>query len=388
MPRFLDCNIDLIKNVEGDAFIPIRRAGRGTADVRMTHDWLDFSLEHLSRWWKVLGPEGVPYTVGKLQAYTQAACRRRGKSSTWMNTTLAIIPMGVGQNPKLQSKMLWKISLQATVASLLQHGVARIVLVGHYQSDRENAAAVYDFLANFCVGTNNGPLQQTTTPTSPSKYFSKSLGDSTTLVYWHAENVTSTFVAENIPKGALTDLHGALHREKSDKARQQLLGDDDDGRIKYIYMTESDQILHARLSATMLQELDKGSIMVPHRLQPIPHALDVGGVLESPERHLPPDMFPETSVLELAYETGSCCDTKQHLFLSPSDSRKPDCGDVWWRCPFRERNNPPPAVRYKQLSGYNFMRLAHGTNIVLLAGDEWSRKCIPSQQRGCHNAVD
>lgn len=46
--RFLDCDLDLIENVEGDVFVVINQAGNGEDDVVMTKDFLDFSVEHVS----------------------------------------------------------------------------------------------------------------------------------------------------------------------------------------------------------------------------------------------------------------------------------------------------------------------------------------------------
>ena len=390
VPRFLEVDVELIWNVEGDAYVPIKRAGRGVKDVRMTVDWLDFSIEHLSRWWKALGDlEGQPYTIGKLQGYIGAACRRRN-IDTWMNTTMAIIPMGIGRDPSLGKQMVWRTALQATVASLLQHGVARIVLVGHYLADQENAAAVSDAMTSFCGVRGDGDSsqqQRETTTTQPSEYFSNYLGGGTTLLYWHTENVTSRYVKANIPKGALTDIQRILKQPKHDEDRRRLLGDDDrSDRIRYLYLTESDQILHARLSPMMLQQLDEGGIMIPHRLQPVPHPLDVRGAVSDRFSYLPDDKFADTKVLELEYETGSCCDTQRHLFTRQHLARKPDCGDVWWKCNLREKNYDPDG--FAHFDDYRFMRLVHGTNIVSLAGDEWSRRCVPSEKRGCRDLDD
>ena len=43
-------------------------------NIRMTKDWLDFSVEHMSKWWKVInfggGEEAVNRVIGILGNYT------------------------------------------------------------------------------------------------------------------------------------------------------------------------------------------------------------------------------------------------------------------------------------------------------------------------------
>jgi hypothetical protein len=51
--KFLQVNITNIKTVEDGCFQVFRQ--RRDASVKMTLDWFDFSVEHLSKWWKVAG---------------------------------------------------------------------------------------------------------------------------------------------------------------------------------------------------------------------------------------------------------------------------------------------------------------------------------------------
>jgi len=46
----------------------------------------------------------------------------------------------------------------------------------------------------------------------------------------------------------------------------------------YSFLTEADQILQARLSNAFLEQLQQDLVVVPHRLQPIPHPDDLQGV--------------------------------------------------------------------------------------------------------------
>jgi hypothetical protein len=365
--RFLESPKNLIKNVEGDAFIPILKAGRRKLDVRMAVDWLDFSIEHLSKWWKLAGPKSEIYIIGKLQSYAQRTSQR--KISSIMNTTLAVIPYGVGSNDP-QTKQVWKSALLATVSSLLQFGVARVVVVGYYDTDAELAAAVFDQLVSF--------QQALLPPTKPSDYFTANFG-STELAFVHTDNINSTYTRRNIPKGAIVGLENAI---KDNIDQEKWLGKSP-SKYKYIYLTESDQILNARLSSTFLDAMDDGGVLVPHRLQPIPHMHDLKGVLVDNDiyRALPEEGFNQ--VYELDAEQSSCCDTSTHLFTSPKDESKPQCdgGQFWWQCGLLGRGSER---NFTHLKNYDFMRLAGGTGIVSLSSTEWSRRCRPvKHKRGC-----
>lgn len=259
----------------------------------------------------------------------------------------------------------------------------------------------------------------TATLQSPADYFEVQLTPHTSLAYVRAHsNVTTQYIRQNIPKAALHDLHLALggrselpraaRNEPDDflrRLRRQYLGVDDDdalaeAKIKHVYMTESDQILHARPTPEFLRHLEAGKIVIPHRIQPIPHNLDLHGI--GPTKVLPAGQFPPQNVVELDYDGSSCCDTGRHLFVGRTDPRKPACGDVWWRCGFgslpqiwqrRRRNGrdddpdaADAAIReaFGHLRDYDFMRLGAGTNIVALAASEWSRRCKPvPDRRGC-----
>ena len=80
-------------DVESDAFKPILRAGNGFADARMTRDWLDFSVEHLSKWWKMGEQQATfAFAVGKLQSYIQGTLAAADRHDPRL-------PAHLGENP-------------------------------------------------------------------------------------------------------------------------------------------------------------------------------------------------------------------------------------------------------------------------------------------------
>jgi hypothetical protein len=52
LSKFMTMDMSQFQTVEGGCFVALR--GTRQKSVRMTVDWLDFSVEHLSKWWKIL----------------------------------------------------------------------------------------------------------------------------------------------------------------------------------------------------------------------------------------------------------------------------------------------------------------------------------------------
>jgi len=237
------------------------------------------------------------------------------------------------------------MSLAATITSLLKQGIARIVVVGYYQADTNLTAQVFTVLSQ--------------KPILPADQF-ETMVDSTELAFVHTDDVNSTLIRRNVPKGALKGLQDAMAGRT---APEPYLGHHQSpvNRFKYVYLTEADQILNARLSADFLSELDEGRIIIPHRLQPIPHPSDMDG-LDHRLKHLP----PAKNVVQLNAATDACCDAGDRLV-----ERGNLCNNFWWICGFETGN-------FSYLEKYKFMTLAEGTGIISLSSTAHSRRCIPS----------
>jgi hypothetical protein len=380
MSRFMEFDVEEIHIVEDDAFKPIMKAGNGFNDVRMARDWLDFSLEHLSKWWKIGGSPAMMYGIGKLQSYIHKTVQTP-LSSTAMNTTLAIIPYGVNVRGKSTDEQMWTTALAATIASLMQFGVARVVVVGHYEADYRCTKGAFQQLMRYQApyGASDRQAWQrlsagTTSARHPPKLYPSFSGKfgATELAFVHTDDVNSTFIPENIPKGALKGLQLAMNGSNT----EEWLGKSP-SKYKYLFLTEADQILNGRLTFLFTQELDKGRIIIPHRLQPIPHLLDLRGIVPD-DMALPREDFPDLSVYELDAATDSCCDTATHV----DKEKVKGCGAFWWQCGLEGTGN------FSHLQDYSVMRLTQGTGIVSLAATEHSRRCHPQKnQRKCVNPL-
>ena len=364
--RFLAFDaINGIKSVEDDAFGPIYKAGKGIDDACVTRDLLDFCVEHLSRWWKLAGGENwrhprapgyqvYQWTLEKLSNYTQ---RRRSQPllDDIMNTTLAIVPLGLKDGKAELEQQLWATSLAATLASLLIHSVARVVMVGHYKNDTQMARQALEQL----VGGNITILSS-----DIDGYWETKIGD-TELAFVRTDHIESELVSENIPRGALVDLQEALRGVNSVPYLGSTISD---GRFRYIFLTEADQILNARLSHPFLVAMDEGGIVIPHRVQPIPHPQDLGHLQASP--HILSWPSHKTVISLNASTADRCCDTGEH-----QDGYRRVCPGRWFFCDYGQANGT-----FRHLDEYSLISLTDGTGIVALAGNQHSRRCTPMVQ--------
>lgn len=380
MPRFFELDVErYVQNVESDAFKPVLRAGRGFDDARLTRDWLDFSIEHLSKWWKMgEQPATYAYAVGKLQSYIHRTLMATdaGVHDTTMDSTLALIPYGVSDKTEDIGQQMWMISLAATIASLIQHGVARVLVVGYYDADARQAREAFEYLLDHDYHGADAEEEGGIAGKKMSRIKGNGLGNSpfwtkwgdTELAFVHTSDVESKHVAENVPKGALNDLQKALRGENSKDGVEPkyFLGKNDGERFKYLYFTESDQILNARLRPSMLDTLDEGRIMVPHRIQPIPHPLDLDHLFRRKEKMVDLGEISD-KVAHLRPDVDACCDTGERL----ENPKAMGIKGFWWQHGFNGNGD------FTHLKPYDFMRLTSGTGIVALSATEHSRRCRP-----------
>jgi len=352
--RFLDFDARKeIHTVEDDAFAAIKTAGRGHKDACMTKDLLDFSVEHLSKWWKDTGHDSLPYLETKLTSYT-GRIRSQPPQDNVFNSTLAVIPYGVTDDADNYTRQFWTAALFGTMTSILTHQVARIVVVGHYEADETLARQVFEQLSGLEVP-----------PTSPSMRSFEILIGSSQVAFVHTDNVNSTYIRQNVPKGALVDLQDAL-AGKSDEPNPFLGASNTAERFKYVFMTEADQLLTARVSSDFFTAMDNGSIIIPHRLQAMPHPQD----LESFSRSTKLKSLPgHKQVIALDTTKDSCCDTGEHQLYYTKV-----CDAFWFRCGYGEYNST-----FRHLDEYDFVSLSQGSGLVTLAGNQHSRRCTPKR---------
>ena len=317
----------------------------------------------------------IPFeaAISKLEEYVKRAPSfQLEKEPVWKHTiALIVFQEYIGDNASIDKRdKLNTMSLAVTIESIRRFGIGRVVVVGMQQRDEKLAKDAFRFLdpTNADAGGKVGPMEVA---------FAKG---------------SSQVVDGNVPKSALLGLREAFEiANQGDQSPEQKahlrawLGDSQPPKYwEYVYLTEQDNILQHRPSSLLKlrDEVNRGSVLLPHRLQPIPHANDVGGALRR-ESYLPKTGgFSE--VIELNGQTDTCCDDNWGPDRSPGKTNFPDCGKPWYACEFGNPELPVESRAHERLEVYKLIKLQQGTGITLLAGTAQGRRCTPTKNSmGC-----
>jgi hypothetical protein len=349
--------------------------------LRETADWLDFSIEHLSKWWKMLDifEQQIVFdsAISKFEKYVGKGKEFPLEKDPAFKETIAVIAFQAYKSDKKQDQafQLTLMSLGATIESLRRAGFGRVVVVGNGEKDEKATQETFRYLKEQIDGKKaKGDVSQIGNMEVGFTEFS-------------FEDAKTKHLEKNIPRATLFGLRDAFYlSEKKEKQRaaneteymKTWLGEDQKN-WKYVYLTEPDSILQSRPStlATLKEEVDKGTVLVPHRLQPIPHESDVRGS-ERNWLYIPEKEFETVMELDAIGEGDACCDEYQSGD-GPGKTEFENCGNFWYMCPFGKRRKGD----FSRLKPYKLMRLGQGTGIVSLASNEHARRCIPKRNGIC-----
>jgi hypothetical protein len=422
--RFLQVNLTMVRSVEGAIFEQLRDRRSGTVvrlhhQIRATADWLDFSVEHLSKWWRTLdydrGPSPIAYhaIVTKLLAYLQRMPALRASvapgdaEATAMRTTVAVIAFMPYPSPfhPEWGDMLTVVNLAATLASLTRHGIGRIVVVSEDAHHHAQALVQAAFGLVPLATTDPSALEdwEITIPLLIRREEDRTLEnprvdfqiDETSVAFanvnvtysWPIEGTNQTNHMTLVPKAALESLQLALQGES--KNPELWLGPGKTTQdYDYVYLTEPDTILQLRPSAMarIQHEMDQGNFLIPHRFQPAPHETDVMGYKDN--RNWIPNYGVMSNLTSLDSRTDACCDDGMHR---PKDDF-PRCNSNWWACGYTQDTDWSAARRveeHKRVHPYALIRIAGtGTELVLHAATNHGRRCIPRTNSVCGDPDD
>eukprot|EP00977_Amphora_coffeiformis_P029502 scaffold41132_cov298-Amphora_coffeaeformis.AAC.1 len=416
--RFLRITLSPIQSVEEAVFEQLRertpdgKVNRLDREIRMTVDWLDFSVEHLSKWWRTMeydkGPSPIAYhsIVHKLLSYIERIPSQIPVVSDAMPKTVAVIafaPYDSSLHPEW-GQALTVVNVAATVASLIRHGIGRVVVVGQdttgnhenqalvqaafrlVQSRRNPSSPLSDWekviprfvqeeerrlAADISRGSSDMRIDQT----------SVAFANVSTTYSWIVEETNQTKYMTLVPKAALEHLHEALRGQSNDPGVWLGYGKTPDD-YRYVYLTEPDTILQTRPSAieSIRQQMDEGNFLTPHRLQPAPHKTDVPGYKDN--RRWIPNYGIMSNITTLFSDTDACCDDGLER---PKDAF-PKCDSNWWACGYtRERLTEADRVaKHMRVHPYALIRLGDpGSDVVLHAATNHGRRCLPRKNAVC-----
>jgi hypothetical protein len=207
------------------------------------------------------------------------------------------------------------------------------------------------------------------------------------------ELAKAKYVQKNVPKATVTGLYHAFQiaeKDKVERAQDETeylatwLGTRRDPSYwKYVYLTEPDCILQTRPSSLhqLRMEVDKGVVLVPQRLQPIPHESDARG--SSLEHTYLPQNFAPVLELDPIGEHDVCCDAWEGHDTKPGlPPLIENCGNFWYLCDFFIGKYKQEGA-HRRLKPYALMRLKTGTRIVSLTASEHGRPCSPHKRAVC-----
>ncbi|KAL7555608.1 hypothetical protein ACA910_010433 [Epithemia clementina (nom. ined.)] len=453
--RFLKrFNSSRIAFVEGAVFHFIVPYLESKDELRMTSDWLKFSVEHLSRAWKISGfvheheTESYCMFVDKLLNYTVKTLasvkktketsndgfgRRASTNQTTfslspttsvssaMTETIAVIafmPYKSGRSPT-RGQVLTTANLAATLASLIRVNCGRVLIVVDRRDFNKVTAQIVVATKQLLleeqqqqqVTQEHHQTRRTTLEslfgTFPRKLAALVLNVSETFTFEYKvhqteiglvvvnctkqDGTTSPSGQRLVPKAALLGLKKAfvgsdlLHTQQW-LGRTTTKNENITNKWRFTYLTEPDTILQARLDAMpwLSREVRKGdTILVPHRLQPVPHERDLPNYNET---RMVPASGNFSNVLIMG-PNSMCCDDGN---AAPGFVKRDVCGTFWWGCGFARGNNTSTlektlskqtlAERHFRLAHYQLMDLEEGTRIVSLAGSEHARRCVPTMK--------
>ena len=366
-----------INHLEAASFNAFHHKRGSSSRVRMTRDWFDLAVEHLSMYHRHFGlnheKTGIPFERIKSQllGYIQKAKAYPLQKDAAPASTIVLCAFNVKSMMKIgpryqtgEKEDLVRIqSLAATIASLWQVGMGRVVVVGGQPEDEEAARVAFDLIS----GKTNTSME---------------------LAFVIGSNVTTGLDDNTLtPKQAIGGLQLALNGKFNTSHTQEWLGDDPK-RWKYVYYTEPDLILSSRpgLISALSFQLQSGNILAGHRLQPIPHELDFPGFKALSKVVPAVGKFAASAITDVDTAEYACCDTGN---LRPGRLMpQPQCNSFWWQCGFNMRNKNWTSVSdvydaHRRKVPYTWMRFNTGTGSVMMAATEHARKCTLIHHGSC-----
>ena len=407
--RFLECKKveNITSSPEGASFIAFNKIG--ARHMRVTRDWMDLGIEHMSKWWKVVldynydGRElkdadvYIDRILDIFRNYITSKDRRNfwdsittdDNKKDWLEvsqSTIAVIAFMADSGKRGNELIQW--SLAATIMSLRQLGVGRVVVSGAREKDRIIVKKAFEI------------VDKATEDWDPNH----TLISGMKFCFPANSKVSGTVDGVNIPMGALKQLRHVFLNQTSSFVTKCWLGGKDDREAKwnYVYLGEPDLLLTTRPSSTvaLAKELKDGNLLAPHRLQPIPHSADfqqIGARREENGAYLLPQTLPGFDrVIEADHidSEWACCDAGNNKPKYEYEYEK--ChNEFWWLCGFDTMKSQhgvhdsgskgddattmkPVSVAeaHQIIHSYPLIRLTKGTGVVF-AGSEAGRMCRP-----------
>jgi hypothetical protein len=306
-----------VGNLESASFLAFK--GR---NISMTRDWLDFAVEHLSMYHRFFdleleGNEGAYITLRQqLQGFMRRSKQIPEEENMAPRHTIAILPYTdtfsgrrVHHTRGEKKRELRIDTLAATLASLWQLGIGRVVVAGKTQADEESANIAFDRLQ----------VYQPAVPQSMELAFAVGPPNKNEMVPYQAIHGLK-MALQSHPKMTATEIENWLGAKHMLNAT----------RWKYVYYSEPDLILNSRASAipTLTAELAYGNLIAAHRLPPISHAVDFPPGFDDQYLKTVPEFGNLSHVYDMYSDKSACCDAGNGRPGREIEQNK--CTSWWW----------------------------------------------------------
>lgn len=351
--NFVQVEWTYFKQLEAASFKMFRRF-----PVYQPVDWIDFSVTHLSVFWKHFHKkkthhDAVAFAVIEqhLQDYISQTRPLPIYTDSPTPYTIAVLPY-LAPAPEGDHR-LPEEALRATLSSLWQMGIGRcVVAVGGrpLQNETQQVESVFD-----------------------------SLQDKIQLRFMELQVIQMVNVdTKFMPKTALQQLQAAMLNQTN---AAQWLGTNE-SRWEFVYFTEPDLILHARPSAmpSFASILRQGNSISAHRFQPLPHEGNFP-LYNRTEKILPYNFTNELWYLDPLDDSMSCCDRGKWYASNPSmnysvplkNNKACVAGvyEYWWQCGFRRESHKYhnlSAIQelHRHIVNYPFLYVRGGTGFPVI----------------------
>lgn len=364
---FLEVEWTYFRQLEAASFKMFRSAG-----VYSPADWIDFSVTHLSVFWKHFHKQQTHHDAVAFAAIEQHLLdyiSRTQPLPVYENSpapnTIALLPYLA---PKMDSDhRLPEEALRATLSSLWQMGIGRcVVVVGGRVSQNETEQVQHVF---------------------------HSLEEKIKLRFMELKVVK---VVDNdtklMPKTALKGLQLAMLNQTN---AEEWLGANH-SKWEFVYYTEPDLILHARPSAipSFASLLRQGRCISAHRFQPLPHEANFP-LYNRTDKILPHNFTHDRWFLNPLDDSMACCDRGKWYPSNPSMNYSAPlknnraCKDgnkeFWWQCGFRNElhkyhNLSSIQELHSHIVEYPFLYVQGGTGFPLI---ELHQRICRLQTKNC-----
>ena len=336
LASFMEIDTHKIQTLECGSLKPMIQF---KTNIRMTRDWLEFTVEHMSKWWGMANlfrhRSLVEEFIDKLKAFGNEPVDPALVSS--FRNTIGIVPfMPFGGARSQEEELAFSSAmLGACLRSMSRYGFGRIIVVVPSAEVKADYERQIPHVLHY-----------------------------TEVIFKVASQVKTNFVDIHMPYGAITGLLKAFRNQDP-----EWLGTAN--RWNSVYFTEPDSLLHMK-PQTAQRLIDgviyKNWMLSPHRLQPIPHegdlSMSIHPIIPVPDKD-PYRVLHLESYSSFGWDGGN----ERPYGGKESNPKNPNkCNSFWYMCGFSSGD-------HSSLAPYGLMRLSNGIGIAMLRGSEHGRQC-------------